>query len=134
MGKGRGTMTTTTTTIATQGELLTNRRRRYLLYCLQRYAGPVPLPDIADQITVWETGSQAETRPKRRLQIYNSLYHEHMPTLRDVNIVDYDQEGDLVVFDRGDSQIETEIQRAYQDEFGDLLEAECQAFEGGVQE
>ncbi|MEF8936907.1 MAG: hypothetical protein V5A32_03045 [Halovenus sp.] len=125
-------MTTTTTTTATPGELLTNRRRRYVLYCLQRYAGPVPLAEIADQITVWETGCQAEKRPKRRLQTYNSLYHEHVPTLQDVNIVDYDQEGDLVVFNRDSSQVETEIQRAYQDECVDLLGAECRAFEGEI--
>jgi len=127
-------MTTTTTTTTTPRELLTNSRRRYLLYCLQRHAGPTKLADIADQITVWETGCQAEKRPERRLQIYSSLYHEHVPTLRETNIVDYDQDEDVVVLDRDDSQVGTEIQRAYQNEFVDLLEAEYRAFEGGVQE
>jgi len=125
--------TRTTTTTAMGGELLTNRRRRYVLYCLQRCQGSVPLADIADQITVWESGCRGENRPKLRLQIYNSLYHEHMPVLREANIVDYDQDGDLVRFGHDGSQVRAEIQRAYQDEVVDLLAAECRAFERGEQ-
>jgi hypothetical protein len=125
--------TSTSTTTATAGELLTDRRRRYVLYCLQRRQGPVSLADIVDQITVWETGCQGERRPKLRLQIYNSLYHEHMPVLREANIVDYDQDEDLVRFGHVDPQVRAEIQRAYQEEVVELLEAECRAFGGGEQ-
>src|SRR6056297_131920 len=76
--------------------LLSDRRRRYLLYCLHMYANPLRLPDIAHQVTVWERPDSPGVCLKARLETYMSLYHDHLPTLRDRDVVQYEQTEDIV--------------------------------------
>lgn len=76
--------------------LLSDRRRRYLLYCLHLYANPVRLPDIAHRVTAWEQPDSPNICLKRRLRTYMSLYHDHLPTLAGADVVRYDQAADSV--------------------------------------
>lgn len=80
----------------TAKELLGSRLRRYSLYCLYLYANPVGLPDVADQVTEWVTGTPGEENLDERLRLYMELYHTHVPALADAGVVEYSQEEDLV--------------------------------------
>lgn len=115
--------------IATEGieHVLANSRRRYALYCLFLYANPMRLPDVADQVTVWEHADLPETYERERLRIYNSLYHDHLPVLRASGIVTYHQSDDMVELGPAASRIESEVQSYLVAEIDELLEAEGQS-------
>lgn len=80
-------------------ELLSVRRRRYLLAALSNVATPASLPRLADEMTEWEHGVPAEERKQERQQIYMSLYHTHVPKLEDADVVSYTQADDTVEWD-----------------------------------
>jgi len=92
-------------------DLLVARRRRYLLYSLHRYANPVGLPDVADQVTEWEHGVPAAERLDERLRTYNDLYHTHVPALADADVVAYDQSEDAVELARNAAQLRPYLER-----------------------
>jgi hypothetical protein len=77
-------------------DLLAHPYRRYLLWTLYLSAPPLPLADVADLITVRETGEAPERHRDRRLRIYMALYHDHLPELVDAGVVDYRQAVDVV--------------------------------------
>jgi len=79
-----------------QLSLLSSRFRRYLLYTLSMYPTPVSLPEIADAVTALEHGTPPEEHLDERLEIYTSLYHNHVPRLADAGVVRYDQSDDTV--------------------------------------
>lgn len=76
--------------------LLGHPYRRYLLWTLYLSSPPLPLADVADLITVWETDEAADRNRDRRLRIYMALYHDHLPELVDAGVVDYHQAADAV--------------------------------------
>lgn len=77
-------------------DLLADRRRRYLLYCLYRYTNPVALPRVADCVTEWELSTPADEVPDERLRVYMSLYHDHLPKLGEAGVIEYSQTDDTV--------------------------------------
>jgi hypothetical protein len=91
-------------------ELLSARRRRYLLYCLYRYENPIRLPDIAEHIVEWE--QQENDHLEERLQTYNALYHNHVPKLAKYDIVEYDQDEDMVEFGENATDLRPYLERA----------------------
>lgn len=99
-------------------ELLGDRRRRYALCCLYTRANPVPLPDVADQVTTWEVGAPAEERPEQRLHVYMSLYHDHLPVLEAADVVRYSQASDAVAL--AERATEPRVERAIREELDDL--------------
>ncbi len=98
-------------------DLLSNRRRRRMLYCLYRYANPMQLPDVADQVTEWEQGSSADELLDERLHTYTDLYHTHVPKCADVGVVAYDQHQDTVELDRNAAQLRPYLERAAERDF-----------------
>ena len=104
--------------------LLSNRRRRYLLYCLHMYANPLKLPDIAHQVTVWERSDSPELCLKTRLKTYMSLYHEHLPKLEGADLVRYEQDGDMVALGPAADRIVPSLERQLRRDIDDLLGAE----------
>lgn len=113
--------------IDTGERVLANPRRRYTLYCLFLYANPMRLPDVADQVTVWEYGDLPETYEQERLRVYNSLYHDHLPVLRASGTVTYHQSEDMVELGPAASRFEPEVQSYLVTEIDELLEAEGQS-------
>lgn len=101
-------------------EVLSHRRRRYLLYCLQEYTPPLSLANIADQITTWEEtdgdDGDADAYLGRRLRVYNALYHDHVPALEDAGIVDYHQREDAVDVGPAAEELKRWVARNYQAE------------------
>lgn len=73
-----------------------DRRERYVLYCLSVH-GPLALSDLADEVTVWETGRRLPEVPATEERtVYLALYHTHVPRLERAGLVVYGQELDLV--------------------------------------
>jgi DNA-binding transcriptional ArsR family regulator len=82
--------------------MLSNQRRRYVLYYLHREPGPVSLSDLAERIAAWENDIDvANLEYKQRKRVYTSLHQTHLPKLDDAGIVAYDRdEGTITLADR----------------------------------
>lgn len=93
-------------------DLLARPRRRYVLYCLDLYATPISLPDVAGQIAEWEHGVPEEQLLDERLDIYTSLYHNHVPKLEDADVVSYSQTEDTIELDRNATKLRLYLERA----------------------
>lgn len=78
-------------------ELLSHRRRRICLQCLQTHEQALPLADLADEVAVREhETSLDEISAEAVKQIYMSLYHAHIPKLADHGVISYEQATDTV--------------------------------------
>lgn len=87
-------------------ELLSNRRRRYVLSCLNEYENPMALADLADEVAARENGTPiTQTSAEEVKRIYISLYHTHVPKLERAGVVRYSQERDLVVLEERFEQL-----------------------------
>jgi len=75
-------------------QLLSVRRRRYVLYYLYKYANPIRLPDLAEYVT--EKTQEEPPHSDDHSQIYLSLYHCDIPKLAEDAVVSYFQEEDMV--------------------------------------
>lgn len=109
---------------------LTHERRRHLLYCLYLYSGPMELADIAEQVLIWGCENEPGDYLRERLYVYNDLYHEHLPILREAGLVEYDQCEDVVGPGPATAEFEPALERHLSAELGDLLHAERGTFEG----
>lgn len=98
--------------LETVHDLLTARRRRYTLYCLYLYATPMGLPDVAEQVTMWEHGVPNGELLDERLRTYNDLYHTHVPKLADADVVAYSQDEDVLELARNAAQLRPYLERA----------------------
>lgn len=75
-----------------------NLRRRYVLYYLKRYGGPVELGDLAEQVAAWENDATvAEVSPSQRKSVYSALHQTHLPRLEAAGVLRYDADRSLVV-------------------------------------
>ena len=87
--------------------MLSNQRRRCVLYYLNRNPGPVPLRDLAERIAAWENDVEvAELEYKQRKRVYTSLHQTHLPKLNDAGIVDYDRDRGTVSLDDAARELE----------------------------
>ena len=88
-------MSPTRPSLDTVFELLAERRRRFVLYCLAE-AGEnrvLTLDDVVDQVTEWErewNADRGSDSPDRRERVRIDLHHDHIPRLADAGLVDYD--------------------------------------------
>ncbi|WP_049936058.1 DUF7344 domain-containing protein [Haloplanus natans] len=82
--------------------MLSNQRRRYVLYYLNRNPGSVSLRDLAERIAAWENDVDVDdVNYKQRKRVYTSLHQTHLPKLDEAGIVDYDRdEGTITLADR----------------------------------
>lgn len=69
--------------------VLADRRRRYVLHCLEEFETPMALTDIVDELVRWENESLSTAVDRER--IHSSLYHNHLPKLSDWGLVSYDK-------------------------------------------
>lgn len=98
--------------LETVHDLLAARRRRYTLYCLYMYATPIGLPDVAEQVTMWEHGVPSRELLDERLRTYNDLYHNHVPKLADADVVAYSQDEDVLDLARNAAQLRPYLEQA----------------------
>lgn len=74
-------------------DILSNPRRRYVLYHLRQADGPVQLTKLAEHVAAWENEIDVESlEDQQRKRVYVSLYQTHVPKLHDAGLVVYDKE------------------------------------------
>lgn len=110
------------------GDPLEHRYSRHLLYCLYVYTTPMKLPDVADQITVWDEDADGDYL-EERLRIYDTLYHDHVPALCEADLVEYDQRTDTVDLGPAAEEAEPAVERVFLTEVDELLRAEGTTFD-----
>ena len=72
--------------------ILSNSRRRFILYYLSVVHRTVTLSDLSEQVAAWECGKDVkEVTSGERKRVYVSLYQHHLPKLNDVSAVSYDK-------------------------------------------
>ena len=78
-------------------DILSNSRRRYVLYYLRQESGPIQLTDLAEHVAAWENETDIESMGEQeRKRVYVSLYQTHIPKLADTGLVEYDKEAGTV--------------------------------------
>lgn len=78
-------------------DILSNARRRYVLYYLREADEPVELGELARELAAWENDTTVEELTKQqRKRVYVSLYQTHIPKLEDAGVVEYDQDSGTV--------------------------------------
>lgn len=83
-------------------ELLSNTRRRMVLYYLRRYGGSVGVQELVGEIAALQNGvAVADLTKQQRKRVYVSLYQTHLPKLEDAGVIEYDaDEGEVRLTDR----------------------------------
>jgi hypothetical protein len=77
--------------------VISNGRRRYVLYYLYRNPGPVELRELTDQLAAYEAGVDVEDVEENETQsVYISLYQTHLPKMENAGLVEYDQDEKLI--------------------------------------
>jgi len=77
--------------------ILSNGRRRFVLYYLYHHDGRATLGELTDHLTAYETGAETdEIDDDARQSVYISLYQTHLPKLDEEGIVDYDRDEQAV--------------------------------------
>lgn len=78
-------------------DVLSNPRRRFVLYYLREIDESVELNELAKAIAAWENNTdESELTDQDRKRVYVSLYQTHIPKLTDVGLVEYDQDSGTV--------------------------------------
>lgn len=71
-------------------ELLSNQRRRYVLYYLWNTDGQAKLGAVAEQVAAWELDTRIEEVPAdRRKSVYTSLQQFHLTKMDEKNVVTF---------------------------------------------
>lgn len=78
-------------------DALASQRRLCALAVLRRREAPLSVSDLADEVAVCESDASYDRISETTFaQVYTSLYHVHLPKLRDADVVDYDSEAETV--------------------------------------
>lgn len=72
-------------------EMLSNERRRCVLYYLQRQPSPVGLGSVVEYVAAWQNDKPMEAvTPRERTCVYSALHQTHLPKLASVGLIEYD--------------------------------------------
>lgn len=72
-------------------EMLSNERRRCVLYYLQQQSGPTEMRSLVDYVAAWQNDkSISALTPRERTCIYSALHQTHLPKLASAGLIDYD--------------------------------------------
>lgn len=78
-------------------DLLSNRRRRFVLHYLLREDRPVSIQELSKQVAMWEFGvTDEELSDQQKKRIYVALYQTHVPKLEEAGVIEYDSDTGLV--------------------------------------
>ena len=77
--------------------ILSNSRRRYIIYYLHEAGDEMSLKQLAARIAAVENGTSVDdVTDEERQRVYISLYQTHLPKLEEAGIVSYDDEERIV--------------------------------------
>ena len=94
--------------------LLSNRRRRDVLYCLSE-TKVASIESLATAIVAREVSVPAErVSPDDRERLLIDLYHTHLPKLADRGLIEYDQRSGTVRWSTVSDELETLLERCYE--------------------
>jgi hypothetical protein len=97
-------------------KLLSNPRRRYVLYYLTQHATEVELGTLATQIAAWENQIQeSEVSGMERKRVYTSLQQVHLPKMDDSGVLAFDKRSGTITLKV--SLTELELGEDMHDEF-----------------
>ena len=72
--------------------MLSNRRRRFILHCLQDTESAATLSDLAEQVAAWENETEiARISASERKTVYTSLQQFHLPKMDETGVVEFDR-------------------------------------------
>lgn len=78
-------------------DILSNSRRRYVLYYLDQEPESIQLTDLAEHVAAWENGTDVDSLGKKESKrVYVSLYQTHIPKLAEAGLIEYDKEAGTV--------------------------------------
>ncbi len=78
-------------------EILSNTRRRMVLYYLRQHDGVATVKELAGEIAALENDVEVdELSRQQRKRVYVSLYQTHVPKLGDAGIIEYDDDEGIV--------------------------------------
>jgi len=70
-------------------DILSNTRRRMVLYYLREYGAPASVQEIAERIAALENEIPPEELSRQqRKRVYVSLYQTHLPKLNEAGIIE----------------------------------------------
>lgn len=78
-------------------EILSNTRRRMVLYYLRWYGGSVSVQELVGEVAALQNDIAVEdlTRQQRK-RVYVSLYQTHLPKLEEAGLIEYDDDEGIV--------------------------------------
>ena len=78
-------------------EMLSNRRRRFVIHALKHAEGPVDISELSTDVTAWELDIEpADVTYDDRRNVYSTLKRTHLPKLAENDVVTVDEETHLV--------------------------------------
>lgn len=90
--------------------ILSNQRRRYVLYYLKQHDGPVELMEVVRQLAAWEEGiSVDEVSEQAHKRAYVALYQTHIPRLEEAGLVEYDPDSGLLTLSADSAELDPYI-------------------------
>jgi predicted transcriptional regulator len=73
-------------------DVLSDQRRRVLLYSLQTSQMPVSVGELATKLATWEaTRSLSDRSSDDRTTVETSLVHTHLPKMAEAELIEYDE-------------------------------------------
>jgi hypothetical protein len=74
-------------------EMLSNERRRCVIYYLQQQRGPVAMRSIVEYVAAWQNDKPVRAVTSReRTCVYSALHQTHLPKLDSVGLIEYDRD------------------------------------------
>lgn len=74
-------------------KILSNTRRRMVLYYLRRYGGSVSVAELVGEIAALQNEVTVEDlTQQQRKRVYVSLYQTHLPKLEEAGLIEYDDD------------------------------------------
>lgn len=78
-------------------DILSNERRRYILFYIKRHGGPVNLMELVRELAAREEDTTPEpVSDQAEKRVYISLYQTHIPRLEEAGFIEYDADSNLL--------------------------------------
>ena len=78
-------------------DVLSNRRRRFVIHALKRREDPIEVSNLSTHVTAWELDvDPEEVEYEDRRNVYSTLQRTHLPKLEEKDIVTLDEEENVV--------------------------------------
>ncbi|MFP9193876.1 hypothetical protein ACLI4Q_19895, partial [Natrialbaceae archaeon A-CW1-1] len=74
-------------------EILSDKRRRYVLYCLHEQDGSITIQELVETINMWEEDPPAQSSAWDKIEhLEVELEHHHLPKTAEADFVQYNPE------------------------------------------